>query len=587
MPDLTRIPGVELIRTGRWPISSGSWDASAEDLVSAVAALNCPSIRRPVLKLGHVDPRFDGEPAIGYVDNLRVTDGGHTLVGDYAGVPAWLGSIAASAYPDRSVEGTYGFKCQQSHTHPFVLTAVALLGVTPPGVGSLKSLQDVAALYGVNESESGVRVAATVTAGPDAALVQTIHRHVGAAKGDPNGERLKRFWTVGRGGVEIIKWKPHEGSFKRCVRAMHEHVPELSDPEGYCATLYRRVHGHWPGRGHGHDGKVAASDNGGAMPNPEPSAAERIRDAFNASQPESRWIVEVGDREVIVIDDTDRSLHRVPVEVAESGVTFGDSQPVRMAYVPVEGELVAASRTVFASRAESRPEVPDAPAPDTAPPVVPDLNPPTEVPAPDQPAPLILPAAEPEPEINPDPKEDLVSTDLSGLRSRLGLPDDADLTAIEAHVDELKSKADTPPTPAEPTPEMVAASAAAVEENTRLASKVEILEGLVKQQGEHLAALNAEKANSEKLAVIASAAEQGKFTPAEREAWEARYDRAPDVTREILASIPAGSAVPVMASGVTGPAEPQADGDELGVNEDSLSAWAKSLGIDAKELSRG
>lgn len=190
MPELTRIPNVELIRTGRWPLSTGTWDASAEDLAAAVAALNCPSIRRPVLKLGHVDPRFDGEPAIGYVDNLRVADGGQTLVGDFAGVPSWLGGIAASAYPDRSIEGTYSFRCQQSHTHPFVLTAVALLGVTPPGVGSLKSLQDVAALYGVDRelvAASGVQVAATVSAGQttrtatadiDVLAVKTILKHV-------------------------------------------------------------------------------------------------------------------------------------------------------------------------------------------------------------------------------------------------------------------------------------------------------------------------------------------------------------------------------------------------------------------------
>ncbi len=186
-PTLARIPDVELIRTGRWPISSGSWDASAEDLAAAVAALNCPSIRRPVLKLGHIDPRFDGEPAIGYVDNLRIADGGHTLVGDFAGMPAWFGSIAASAYPDRSVEGTYGFRCQQQHTHPFVLTAVALLGVTPPGVGALKSLQDVAALYGVDNGQvtAGVRIAAKVgrnrpapSADIDVLAVKTILKHV-------------------------------------------------------------------------------------------------------------------------------------------------------------------------------------------------------------------------------------------------------------------------------------------------------------------------------------------------------------------------------------------------------------------------
>lgn len=168
--ELVRRDGIELIRTGRWAISTGQWTASREDLAAAVAAMSCPAIRKPVLKVGHRDERFtpgDGEPSIGWIDNLRLGDGGHTLVGDYVGVPAWLDSIMASAYPDRSVEGTYRHRCQLGHTHPFVLTGVALLGVTPPGVGTLRSLNDVAALYGVEAAGvaavgGGVRIAASV-----------------------------------------------------------------------------------------------------------------------------------------------------------------------------------------------------------------------------------------------------------------------------------------------------------------------------------------------------------------------------------------------------------------------------------------
>lgn len=162
MPALSNLPGVELIHTGSWFISSGPWDATADDLMAAVAAMECPAVRRPVLKLGHVDPRFDGEPAVGWVDNLAVTDNGQTLVGDYVGMPGWLGPVLASAYPDRSIEGRYGGVCQLGHTHPFILDAVALLGVMHPGVGTLASLQDVATLYGVTpvDDELLVEVAA-------------------------------------------------------------------------------------------------------------------------------------------------------------------------------------------------------------------------------------------------------------------------------------------------------------------------------------------------------------------------------------------------------------------------------------------
>lgn len=153
-PVLKTIPNVELIKVGQWPISTGVWTVTTEDLYAAVAALDSPAIRRPVLKLGHTDSRFDGEPAVGWVDDLRVSDDGSTLIGDYKGVPEWLATVLASAFPDRSIEGQYGFVDQTGREHQFVLTAVALLGVTAPGVGTLGSLQDIAALYGVSAAES-------------------------------------------------------------------------------------------------------------------------------------------------------------------------------------------------------------------------------------------------------------------------------------------------------------------------------------------------------------------------------------------------------------------------------------------------
>lgn len=152
-PPLATLPNVELIHTGTWKISTGEWTVTVEDLAAAVAAMECPAVRRPVLKLGHTDPRFDGEPAVGWIANMATAEDGRALVGDYTGMPGWLGDVIASAYPDRSVEGQYDFRCQIGHTHPFVLTGVALLGVTPPGVGTLESLQDVAALYGVAASQ--------------------------------------------------------------------------------------------------------------------------------------------------------------------------------------------------------------------------------------------------------------------------------------------------------------------------------------------------------------------------------------------------------------------------------------------------
>ena len=196
-PPLGNLRRVELIHTGEWPISTGRWRASREDLAAAVAALDCPAVRRPILKLGHShdeEPLWAGNPtgapAVGWVDNMHLVNEGHTLVGDFVGMPGWLANIAASAYPDRSVEGTYDYRCALGHTHPFVITAVALLGVTPPGVGTLKSLQDVARLYGVDTGGGG-EVAASAAGEPVEAAAQV---HTGAMVAlIPSEEDIRRL----------------------------------------------------------------------------------------------------------------------------------------------------------------------------------------------------------------------------------------------------------------------------------------------------------------------------------------------------------------------------------------------------------
>lgn len=152
-PVLGHVEGVELIDTGSWSAMSGPFTPTPEIIAAAVAALDCPAVRRPVLKAGHGGQHGIGEPALGYVANLRLSNEGHTLIGDYRGMPGWLTevdsdgqSVLASAYPDRSIEGEYGYICQLGHEHPFVVHAVALLGVERPAIGTLESLQE---LYGV------------------------------------------------------------------------------------------------------------------------------------------------------------------------------------------------------------------------------------------------------------------------------------------------------------------------------------------------------------------------------------------------------------------------------------------------------
>lgn len=145
---LVTVPNVELLEVGQeWETSTGVFDFRYEDLASCIASQDDPSLRTPVVKLGHVDTRkgFDGQPAFGKIENLRLTNNSQTLVGDLVGVPLWLAQIMSSAYPRRSIEGQFEFTSRTGNTWPMVLTGVALLGDAYPAIDTL---EDIQALWG-------------------------------------------------------------------------------------------------------------------------------------------------------------------------------------------------------------------------------------------------------------------------------------------------------------------------------------------------------------------------------------------------------------------------------------------------------
>lgn len=159
VPNVRTIRGVELVRVGTWEISTGEWAVTADDLRAAVAAHAAGVLPRPRLKIGHTDPRFDGSPALGRVDNLRLTDGDAVLVGDFVDVPAAVASLLPHSYPSRSVEALIDYTAPDGTVWPLVIQAVALLGGTAPGI---ETLADITGLYGVAASAARrVVVAAT------------------------------------------------------------------------------------------------------------------------------------------------------------------------------------------------------------------------------------------------------------------------------------------------------------------------------------------------------------------------------------------------------------------------------------------
>jgi hypothetical protein len=191
MPDLRTIRGIELVKCGTWQISTGEWTVTPADLQSAIAAHAAGVLRKPVIKLGHTG-MGDAGPALGYVDNLRLADGGQTLLADFVNVPAAVAKLLPHAYPDRSVEACMDYEDPATgRTWPLVLTACALLGDRAPGIDTLRSLQDVGALYGVAAAKR-ITIAASVFH-PD----HVAARHRAVAVAAARRRRTHRSITIG------------------------------------------------------------------------------------------------------------------------------------------------------------------------------------------------------------------------------------------------------------------------------------------------------------------------------------------------------------------------------------------------------
>ncbi|AYD81504.1 head maturation protease [Arthrobacter phage KBurrousTX] len=141
------VEGVPLVKTGTWSASTGPKAVTKEDLAAIVEAHESNVLDKGVLKKGHLDPRhenptWDGDPAYGQVDNLRLSEDGETLLGDYINVPEDLAESLPSAYPNRSAEIAWGVAIKDAAgkvTKQFkaALAGVALLGRTPPAVKGL------------------------------------------------------------------------------------------------------------------------------------------------------------------------------------------------------------------------------------------------------------------------------------------------------------------------------------------------------------------------------------------------------------------------------------------------------------------
>jgi hypothetical protein len=156
--------GVELARPGTWQLSTGPREFSAGMLRDAAEFHASTGGQRIPLGFGHLDNRFDGDPAWGWLTNVRYAEDttGPVLLGDLVEMDDWVAAAAPARWPHRSIEGVTGVTFA-GREYGLVLTRLALLGATPPGMPVLKSLSDLRQLVAAAAAASGgVWIAASI-----------------------------------------------------------------------------------------------------------------------------------------------------------------------------------------------------------------------------------------------------------------------------------------------------------------------------------------------------------------------------------------------------------------------------------------
>ena len=149
------IPGVELVKVGTWgghalteaaqedKDKHGGVKITEEMVVAMAEAGQDSEVALAPMKPGHFDDRFDGQPAMGWVRNLRVSDDKTTLLGDLVDIPVPLYPLIKTGYKQRSVEYGLDHVTPSGKKYAAVLTGLALLGTQAPAVTSLAEMADV------------------------------------------------------------------------------------------------------------------------------------------------------------------------------------------------------------------------------------------------------------------------------------------------------------------------------------------------------------------------------------------------------------------------------------------------------------
>lgn len=141
------LDGIEILATGG-PVhgrgSAAGGDSWTSEQLRELAKANSDLADelRPPAKLGHGD---SGDPAVGWLENIRINEDGSRLLADVKSVPKRLADlIKAKAYRTRSVELSRVTSQRTGRRYDLAVSGLAWLGASLPAV---RTLDDVVALY--------------------------------------------------------------------------------------------------------------------------------------------------------------------------------------------------------------------------------------------------------------------------------------------------------------------------------------------------------------------------------------------------------------------------------------------------------
>lgn len=97
----------------------------------------------------------------------------------------------------------------------------------------------------------------------------------GADRNRGNAEKLRRYWTVGKGGLKI-RWGT-KGDWTRCVRNLQKYLGPRA--KGYCALRHKEMNGIWPGDRRNQEAGVMASADQYGYAIPAKTSEQIIEDA--------------------------------------------------------------------------------------------------------------------------------------------------------------------------------------------------------------------------------------------------------------------------------------------------------------------